>query len=189
MKSKQIKSKQRVSRYGEVFTAEREVNAMVDFVDSEARNIDSTFLEPACGNGNFLIEILRRKLQAVTELYGNSRELFERYALKAVSTIYGVDIQKDNVIESRLRLFNYFVLVYRKVFGCVPLKNVMDAVKVILFYNICSGNTLTYLNSEGLPLRMPEWTLLADGSFKVNMFFLENLEPDNSVCFFNWQKA
>ena len=67
---KQVKSKQRVADHGEVFTAEREVNAMLDLVKQETERIDSRFLEPACGDGNFLSEILRRKLAVVKRSYG-----------------------------------------------------------------------------------------------------------------------
>ena len=72
MKRSQTKSKQRVADHGEVFTSEREVNAMLDLVKHETERIDSRFLEPACGNGNFLAEILRRKLNVVKRRYGKN---------------------------------------------------------------------------------------------------------------------
>lgn len=89
---KQTKSKRRVADHGEVFTAEREVNAMLDLVKQETERIDSRFLEPACGNGNFLAEILQRKLAVVKSRYGKNAADYERYAVIAVSSIYGVDI-------------------------------------------------------------------------------------------------
>ena len=67
--NKQVKSKERVAQHGEVFTNDREVNAMLDLVKQETERIESRFLEPACGDGNFLAEILRRKLEVVTKLY------------------------------------------------------------------------------------------------------------------------
>ena len=93
----QVKSKHRVAQYGEVLTAPREVNAMLDLVKQETERIESRFLEPACGTGNFLIEILRRKLEVVEKRYAKSQVEFERYAVLAVSSIYGIDILDENV--------------------------------------------------------------------------------------------
>lgn len=94
---KQIKSRQRVADHGEVYTAEREVKAMCDLVSDECNRIDSRFLEPACGDGNFLAEILCRKLAAVKKKYKKSVIDYEKNSLLAVSSIYGVDILADNV--------------------------------------------------------------------------------------------
>ena len=108
----QIKSKQRVVERGEVFTAEREVNAMLDLVKQETERIDSRFLEPACGNGNFLVEIIRRKLQIVWRTYTEAcgermdHEAADRDMVQAVSSIYGIDIMLDNVAECRERLIS-----------------------------------------------------------------------------------
>ena len=102
--TKQIKSKERVKDKGEVFTNEREVNSMLDLVKSETERIDSRFLEPACGSGNFLIEILRRKLVVVTNRYKRNQTDWERYAVVAYSSCYGVDILEDNCEECRERL-------------------------------------------------------------------------------------
>ena len=99
----QVKSKQRVEEHGEVFTNDREVNAMLDLVKQETERIDSRFLEPACGDGNFLAEVLRRKLEVVGKRYGRSQLEYERYAFVAVSSIYGVDILQDNVEDCRER--------------------------------------------------------------------------------------
>lgn len=115
----QIKSKKRVADHGEVFTSEREVNAMLDLVKPETERIDSRFLEPACGNGNFLAEVLRRKLAVVKERYAKSQIEFERYAVLAISSIYGVDILEDNAVECRNRLFKItpqFILIQRQIF-------------------------------------------------------------------------
>jgi type I restriction-modification system DNA methylase subunit len=94
----QITSKQRVRDHGEVFTQEREVNAMLDLVRGEAERIESRFLEPACGTGNFLAPVLERKLAIVKKRYGSSQSDFERMALAAASSIYGVEILSDNVV-------------------------------------------------------------------------------------------
>ena len=106
MTAKQIKSKQRVTDHGEVFTAEREVKAMCDLVLNECLRIDSRFLEPACGNGNFLAEILNRKLDIVTRRYKKSPYDYERNALLALGSLYGVEILQDNVMTCRYRLFS-----------------------------------------------------------------------------------
>mgnify|MGYP000267268071 FL=1 len=105
MAEKQVKSRQRVADHGEVFTAEREVRAMCDLVKSETERIESRFLEPACGNGNFLTEVLRRKLAVVKSRYGKNPSDYERYSVLEVTSIYGVDILADNAQECRERLF------------------------------------------------------------------------------------
>ena len=99
----QIKSKDRVANHGEVFTNIREVNAMLDLVKDETHRIDSRFLEPACGTGNFLIEVLRRKLEVVESRYKKSKIEFERYSILALSSIYGIDILEDNLKECKTR--------------------------------------------------------------------------------------
>jgi type I restriction-modification system DNA methylase subunit len=108
MKSKQINSKQRIIEYGEVFTSEREVNNMLDLVKSKTKQIDSRFLEPACGTGNFLVEILRRKLKVIKRKYKNNQLEYERHVFIAISNIYGIDILEDNIQNSRERLFKMF---------------------------------------------------------------------------------
>lgn len=104
--SAQVKSRARVQDHGEVFTKEREVNAMLDMVKQETERIDSRFLEPACGDGNFLSEVLRRKLSVVRSRYRRSLFEYEKYAFVAVGSIYGVDILEDNTQECRDRLFS-----------------------------------------------------------------------------------
>ena len=107
-KNQQVKSKKRVADHGEVFTNKREVNAMLDLVKHETERIESRFLEPACGTGNFLVEILRRKLDVVDSRYSKSQIEWERYAVIAISSIYGVDILEDNLQECRNRLYDIF---------------------------------------------------------------------------------
>src|ERR1700726_2645254 len=106
--NKQVVSRQRVLDHGEVLTGNREVNAILDLVKHETERIDSRFLEPACGDGNFLTAILERKLAVVDKRYGKSQLDFERYAVLAVSSIYGIDILPDNVRDCRRRLFEVF---------------------------------------------------------------------------------
>ena len=102
----QVISKKRVADHGEVLTSQREVNAMLDLVKQETERIDARFLEPACGIGNFLTEILNRKLNVVEAKYRRSQLEFERNIVSAISSIYGIDILEDNVIECRKRLFD-----------------------------------------------------------------------------------
>lgn len=107
-KEDQTRSRQRVSDHGEVFTSKREVNAMLDLVKNETERIDSRFLEPACGHGNFIAEILERKLNVVEEKYKRSQFEFERNGILAVSSIYGIDLLPDNIKEARERLLGIF---------------------------------------------------------------------------------
>src|ERR1035437_9768363 len=108
VQERQVVSRKRVADHGEVYTAKREVTAMLDLVKQETTRIDSRFLEPACGNGNFPTEILDRKLRVVQSRYGNSQLDYERNAILAVSSLYGIDILEDNVAACRQRLFDVF---------------------------------------------------------------------------------
>ena len=133
--SKQIKSKERVNKFAEVFTAEREVKSMCDLIPSEVwEDIDSRFLEPACGNGNFLVEIFERKLRRCESA---------EQGLNALRSIYGIDIQQDNVEESKQRLFDMFV----KQFPKAPAITAIVAAQ-ILEQNIICGDSLE-LMKEG----------------------------------------
>src|SRR5690349_18852970 len=105
VEEKHVVSKKRVADHGEVYTHPREVNAMLDLMKQETERIDSRFLEPACGHGNFLAEILHRKLAVIRSRYSKSPLEYERYTLLAVSSIYGIDILQDNVVQCRHRLF------------------------------------------------------------------------------------
>jgi SAM-dependent methyltransferase len=129
---KQVKSKQRVADHGEVLTSKREVNAMLDLVKQETDRIESRFLEPACGTGNFLTEILERKLRVVEARYGRSQLDYERYAVLAVSSIYGIDILQDNVQECRKRLFDIFNQKYTSIFSGRAKDECRNAAKFIL---------------------------------------------------------
>src|SRR4051794_38450332 len=99
-----VRSKQRVADHGEVFTPPELVEAMIDLVKTEAERIESRFLEPACGSGNFLVPVLRRKLAAVDARYRNSDFERRHYALLALMSIYGIELLDDNVAECRENL-------------------------------------------------------------------------------------
>ena len=132
----QVKSKKRVTDHGEVFTSEREVNAMLDLVKQETERIDSRFLEPACGSGNFLVEVLNRKLNIVASRYKKSQLEYERYSVIAISSIYGVDILEDNVVECRHRLFEIFEKQYNSLFKSNCKEECNTSIKYILERNI-----------------------------------------------------
>lgn len=157
--NKQVKSKKRVADHGEVFTADREVNEMLDLVKQETERIDSRFLEPACGDGNFLAEVLRRKLVIVDNRYSKSQSEWERYAVIAISSIYGVDIQEDNANECRKRLFNIFSDRYTSLFKEKCKEECFRSVKFLLKRNILWGDALDFTNPETKkPIVFSEWS-------------------------------
>lgn len=175
----QIKSKKRVSEHGEVFTAEREVKAMCDLVAQECDRIDSRFLEPACGDGNFLAEILTRKLASVKKLYKSNSYDYERYSVLAVTSVYGVDILADNVTECRERLFKLWDKEYKSVCKKAVMQETREAVKYILSKNILCGNALTLMcvdenqNDLDTPIIFPEWSLMLGTKLKRRDFRLD----------------
>jgi hypothetical protein len=148
MEAAVVRTKKRVADHGEVLTGQREVNAMLDLVKQETERIDSRFLEPACGDGNFLSAILQRKLAIVEKRYGKSQLDYERYAVLAVSSIYGIDILPDNVRECRRRLFEVFDSNYTRLFKRAGKEACREAVRFILDRNIIWGDALT-LNTVG----------------------------------------
>ena len=177
----QIKSKKRVAEHGEVITNEREVKAMCDLVSQECERIDSRFLEPACGNGNFLAEILTRKLATVKKLYKNNAYDYERYAVLALTSIYGVELLSDNAEECRARLFSIWEKEYRAVCKKSVNEQTLAAAKYVLDKNVLCGNALTLhcvderQNDTFAPLIFPEWSLVAGTKLKRRDFRLDVL--------------
>lgn len=166
----QVKSRQRVSDHGEVFTAEREVNAMLDLVKQETERVDSRFLEPACGDGNFLAEILRRKLMAAKKRATPPKKQtvvpleFEKQSLIAVASLYGVDLLMDNVITCRQRLYDIWDSEYETICAGELSEECRAAVRFILCRNIVCGNALTLMcvdeqQDTTKPIIFSEWTL------------------------------
>lgn len=156
----QIKSRERVASHGEVFTADREVNAMLDLVKQETERIDSRFLEPACGNGNFLAEILRRKLSVVNNLYSKVRRDYELNALVAVASLYGIELLPDNVEECKSRLYNLFEENYKSRFK-ICSEEYLQSVKYILNRNILCGDALTLrIPDSNQPIIFSEWSAI-----------------------------
>ena len=178
---KQIKSKERVTDRGEVFTAEREVKAMCDLVKEETERIDSRFLEPACGNGNFLAEILRRKLEVVKNKYKKNPYDYELNSVLAVTSIYGVEIMHDNVLECRKRLFD----IWNKEYTAVCKKDANDdcreIVQYILELNILCGNALSLKKVDENckdteePIIFAEWTFVTGAMLKRRDFRLDEM--------------
>jgi hypothetical protein len=179
----QIKSKKRVADHGEVLTGKREVNAMLDLVKSETERIDSRFLEPACGTGNFLTEILERKLCVVEARYGTSQLDFERYAVLSVSSIYGIDILEDNVRHCRQRLFGIFDLIYLRLFKNKTSDNCRESVRYILERNIIHGDALS-LKTAGdnpRPIVFSEWSPVNGSLLKRRDFTFHGLLEQASM--------
>lgn len=174
---KQVVSKYRVTNHGEVFTRKREVNAMLDLVKQETERIESRFLEPACGTGNFLAEILERKLRIVTERYRKSQLEFERNAVLAVSSIYGIDILQDNVAECRKRLFGIFERIYSSLYKKTAKDECRNAVKYILERNIIWGDALTLktVDDNPRPIVFSEWSPVNGSMLKRRDFTFHNL--------------
>lgn len=163
-KNRQIKSKERVQKRGEVFTAEREVNAMLDLVADECVRPESRFLEPACGTGNFLVAILERKIKAIREICDENVNLYERQAIVAIASLYGVEIMEDNVRTCRKRLYDVWQKEYMDV--CKEERaGVLDSVKNIIQKNIINGNMLSGMlvdgdgNDTSEPIRFIEWVV------------------------------
>lgn len=168
---KQVKSRQRVADHGEVFTNIREVNAMLDLVKEQTERIEATFLEPACGTGNFLIEILRRKLTVINNKYAKSREEFDANLIKAITSIYGVELLPDNAQECRERLFNEILEQYpRKFERNEAFHQLMRSVKYVLETNIICGNALNYTTENGEPILFTEWKFINDSDVKRRCF-------------------
>jgi hypothetical protein len=157
---RQVVSRKRVADHGEVYTAQREVTAMLDLVHQETTRIESRFLEPACGKGNFLTAILERKLGVVQSRYGNSQLEYERNAILAVSSLYGIDILEDNIATCRQRLFDVFVQPYNALFNVGATEDCRAAVKYILERNIIWGDALTLktVAEQPQPIVFSEWS-------------------------------
>lgn len=186
-KDKQVKSKKRIADHGEVFTNEREVKAMLDLVKQETERIDSRFLEPACGNGNFLAEVLKRKLAVVNKRYGKSQSEWERYAIIAVSSIYGVDILEDNAQECRERLFKILDERYTSLFKDKCKDECRRSIKFLLKKNILWGDALDFTNPKTKePIVFSEWSAVNGSMLKRRDYIFKFLvEKTHQFSMFN----
>ena len=185
--AKMIKSRERVTDHGEVFTGEREVNAMLDLVKQETERVDSRFLEPACGDGNFLAEILRRKLVVAKKLAIPPRKRkplpseFEKQSVIAIASMYGVDILIDNVIACRDRLYDIWNAEYEAICGKETDDQCREAVRFILSRNIVCGNALSLkvVDENGIdteePIIFSEWAFVMGNKMQRKDFRFDKL--------------
>lgn len=179
--SSQIKSKERVAERGEVFTSEREVNAMLDLVKDECIRPDSRFLEPACGDGNFLSAILKRKLAEISRKYKKSPRDYEKQAIIVISSLYGIDIMQDNVEVCRERLFNIWNEEYSANCKDECSDETREAARFIICRNIINGNALTLkcVDEKGEdtsePIVFSEWTLISGNQMQRSDYTMDDL--------------
>jgi hypothetical protein len=178
-----LKSRERITSHGEVFTSQREVNAMLDLVKHETERIESRFLEPACGNGNFLAEVLTRKLNIVETRYAKSQKEFERYAFLAVASIYGIDILQDNAMQCHERLFRIFNERYALNYKDKCRDDFKQTINFVLLKNIIWGDALT-LKTAGLDIRpivFSEWSLVTGSLVQRRDFTFTSLLQSQAI--------
>lgn len=161
-----VKSKQRVADHGEVFTPTWMVDAMLDLVKGETERIDSRFLEPACGSGNFLVRILRRKLAAVELKYGQSDFERQHYALLGLMCIYGIELLTDNIAECQANVLD----VLADYLGLDASDALYRAASYVLSQNLVHGDALTMRTHAGQLITFAEWGYLGKGKFQRRDF-------------------
>jgi hypothetical protein len=180
-------SKERIKKHGEVFTQAREVNAMLDLVKNETERIESRFLEPACGDGNFLAPIFERKLEIVKKKYKSSQVEFERMALLAVSSIYGVELLHDNVSSCIERLYKIVNEMYSKLYKDKCNTDFKKSLRFVLRRNILQGNALDLKTADGKNhIVFSEWSLANGSSIKRRDFEyreLADFDPKKPTLF------
>lgn len=161
-----VKSKERVTDHGEVFTPAHIVNAMLDLVKGESERIDSRFLESACGEGNFLKQVLRRKLSTVQQKYGKNEFERRHYALLALMCVYGIELLEDNAHTCR----DVLSAIFQDFLGSEDADEWIQAAHVVLGANIVCADALTMKTHGGKPLIFPEWGYLGRGKFQRRDF-------------------
>lgn len=166
-----IKSKQRVADHGEVFTPSWLVEEMLDLVKGETERIDSRFLEPACGSGNFLVPILQRKLAAVELKYANSDFEKRHYALVALTCCYGIELLADNIAECRANMLEVFAAYL----AIEESDELYHAASHVLSVNLVHGDAMTMKGADGDPIMVAEWGYLGKGKFQRRDFRLDVL--------------
>ena len=172
-----VKSRKRVVDHGEVFTPSWMVESMLDLVSAESARIDSRFLEPACGSGNFLKSVLARKLTTVNSRYGKSDFEKRHYALFALMSIYGIELLADNVAECRENLLEVFID-----FLQLDRENVWaKAAMHVLNANVLQGDALSLTRSDGLHIEFPEWGYLGAGKYQRRDFRFDALTQRSSI--------
>lgn len=166
-----VKSKQRVADHGEVFTPAWLVESMLDLVKSESERIDSRFLEPACGSGNFLVSILRRKLAAVELKFRKSDFEKRHYALLALMCTYGIELLEDNIAECRANMLE----ILADYLNLKESDEFYRAASYVLSRNIAHGDALKMRTSDDQPITFAEWGYLGKGKFQRRDFRLDVL--------------
>ena len=166
-----FKSKQRVTDHGEVFTPAWMVEAMLDLVKAETERIDSRFLEPACGSGNFLIQVLKRKLTAVEVKYGRAAFDRQHYALLGLMCIYGIELLVDNIAECRANLLEIFA----EYLDLQKLDEQYRGASYVLSQNLVHGDALKMCTNNGEPITFAEWGYLGKGKYQRRDFRFDSL--------------
>ncbi|AEG91063.1 DNA methyltransferase [Ramlibacter tataouinensis] len=161
-----VKSKQRVADHGEVFTPSWMVEAILDLVKDESERIDSRFLEPACGSGNFLIQVLRRKLAAVEIKFGKSEFEKRHYTLLALMCIYGIELLEDNIAECRANILE----IVADYLHLDESDDLYRAASYVLSQNLVHGDALTMRTSDRQPISFAEWGYVGKGKFQRRDF-------------------
>ena len=167
-----IKSRERVYNYGEVFTSDELVEDMLQLAPNELCRIDSRYLEPACGTGNFLEPILIKKLNQAKKYKRIIRE-YEQQSLMALGSIYGIELLKDNVEECRDRLFQIWLEEYRATFKNKVVDDVIKSARFIVDRNIVCANALTMKNDLGEPIVFSEWSIIMHGKMQRKEFLFD----------------
>ena len=166
-----IRSKSRVVQHGEVFTPAWLVDAMLDLVKGESERIDSRFLEPACGSGNFLVAVLRRKLATVELRHGESDFDKQHYALLALMCAYGIELLADNIAECRANMLEIFA----DYLNIAYEDDLYQAAENVLAINLVHGDALTMKTALDSPIIFAEWSYLDKGKFQRRDFRLDHL--------------
>jgi hypothetical protein len=168
-------NRQRIIDHGEVFTPPALVDDMLDLVAHECERLDSRFLEPACGDGNFLAEVLRRKLATVDKRNARNRDKWERDAILAICSLYGIDLLADNIAACRDRLLKVVKDAHDDRFKSPLPEEAAHAAAYILSTNIVQGDALTLRNSGNRPIVFPEWSPVSNAMIKRRDFAYDQL--------------
>jgi N-6 DNA Methylase len=171
-----VRSKRRVADHGEVFTPAWLVEAMLDLVKAETERIDARILEPACGSGNFLVPVLRRKLAAVEVKFGGSEFEKQHSALLGLMCVYGIELLDDNIAECHKNMLETLA----DYIGLDEKDELYQAAAYVLSQNVIHGDALTMLTDTGQPITFAEWGYLGKGKFQRRDFRLDTLTQMSS---------
>lgn len=178
-----IKSKHRVQKHGEVFTPQWVIDKMISIpgIKEKAKDIFATFLEPSAGEGAFLLAIEKMKLQFIMDNY--SKNKWDRYALWALSSIYGIELLKDNLTAARQNMLDLFLDYRESVYsaGVSESSNLYKSAKTIIWANIVQGDALTYKNKLGEYITFSHWKKVPDTLHEVQRipFTYSSLHTEN----------